>query len=415
MNNYTLTLCISVSVMIILLRERNSLIPFLFGSILIPMNGRIIFFGLDLMSIRIFVFAFLLKFLIFSKPPKLTLTKLDKYIILWFFLVILSYTLLWGSFAALISKLGYTFTSLGTYFVFRVYIQNFNDIEWLLKYLGILCIIVASILIFERYTGKNPMQVLGSSIAFTNIRSGRYRCQGPFGHAILAGTFGATSFPLLLYNYLKSSFKINLHLLSVISSILIVILSASSGPIISLVSAIIAVLFFKYRNILRVIIRLTPIILIFLHLIMKAPVWALVGRFAFIGGSTGHHRYKLLNEFIYRFSEWWLVGIKSTSHWGYYLFDITNNYIRIAVDGGLFTLLLFITIIVMCFRIISLGLIKYKNDFFIKKLFWLLGCSLFAHIVSFYGVSYWDQSIFIYFALLSIISSTNLLILTNST
>ena len=43
---------------------------------------------------------------------------------------------------------------------------------------------------------------------------------------------------------------------------------------------------------------------------MKAPVWALIQRIDIVGGSSGWHRYELIDQCIKHFSDWWLMGVK---------------------------------------------------------------------------------------------------------
>lgn len=76
--------------------------------------------------------------------------------------------------------------------------------------------------------------------------------------------------------------------------------------------------------------------LIGLQLLMQKPVYHLISRIDLVGGSTGWHRYHLFDQFVRRIGEWFFVGTHSTAHWGYGLFDVTNQYVLEAVRGGSF-------------------------------------------------------------------------------
>jgi hypothetical protein len=89
---------------------------------------------------------------------------------------------------------------------------------------------------------------------------------------------------------------------------------------------------------------------------MKAPVWFLLARLTVVGGSTGYHRAYLIDRAIANFGEWFLVGVPSTSHWGWGLQDVTNQFIVEGTRGGLLTLVLFVAVIVYCFK--GLGLAR---------------------------------------------------------
>jgi hypothetical protein len=128
-----------------------------------------------------------------------------------------------------------------------------------------------------------------------------------------------------------------------------------------------------------------------LHKVMNAPVWALMLKVKIFGASTAYHRYRLFDQFVNRFSEWAPYGVKSTASWGFWLFDVTNHFVRIAVDGGLITLVLFIAILAYCFQSVGRALQSGHLSADREKIAWALGASLFVHIISFFGVSYFDQ------------------------
>ena len=143
-----------------------------------------------------------------------------------------------------------------------------------------------------------------------------------------------------------------------------------------------------------------------LHLIMKAPVWALIARASSIVGGTGWHRYILIDSFIMHIGEWFLLGTTSTAHWGWReAGDITNQYILEGVRGGALTLALFITIIVLAFRGVGrLWRINTDNSYRLV-LSWALGVSLFVHCVNFIGVSYFGQVHIVWYLTLGVIGS----------
>jgi uncharacterized membrane protein len=91
------------------------------------------------------------------------------------------------------------------------------------------------------------------------------------------------------------------------------------------------------------------------------------------------------------------------------MMDITNQFVAEGVDGGLLKLVLFVAIIVGCFKILGRQLhveeVKSPATFFV----WAIGVSLFAHCLSFMSITYFDQSIVIWYWLLAVISSLNYL------
>jgi len=108
------------------------------------------------------------------------------------------------------------------------------------------------------------------------------------------------------------------------------------------------------------------------------------------------------------FDEWWLFGTKSTAHWGYELIDLTNQYLRQGVEGGVLTMALFITIIVLAFRNVGLG-VRRQSARNVKLLIWSMGCALVVHVFSFISVSYFDQNFVVWYMLLAVIATVGAL------
>jgi hypothetical protein len=146
--------------------------------------------------------------------------------------------------------------------------------------------------------------------------------------------------------------------------------------------------------------------LFLLHIAMTMPVWHLLTRIDLTRGSNGWYRYKLIDDFITHFNEWWLVGTKSTSHWWQWgTNDVTNQYVLEGVTGGLLTLILFLVTIAWAFR----GVGKFENQIgrstARRVMAWSLGVSLFVHCVIFIGVSYFGQSMLLWYLTLAMIGS----------
>jgi O-antigen ligase len=148
---------------------------------------------------------------------------------------------------------------------------------------------------------------------------------------------------------------------------------------------------------------------------MKAPVWFVLARMGQLVGGDAFHRSALIDAAIKHFNEWWLFGTKDTTGWGLsllqdgdrYFADITNQFIRVGVNGGILSMILFIIIIIMCFRQIGISLrLNERQPFGMRIILWSLGVSLFVNVIAFFSVSYFDQIFIAWFMLLAMISST---------
>ena len=250
--------------------------------------------------------------------------------------------------------------------------------------------------------------------AVTQIRHGRLRCMGSFGHPILAGTFGALLIPLSVILWFKESKRRLLAVATLLSGTFVTIASGSSGPVITYVCVIVGLLMRRFWMHMRAIVWGTIFALSALHFIMKAPVWFLASRISgSVGGGTGWYRSLLIDKAIRHFDEWWLLGTDRTIHWTGFamesdpnMTDIPNFYIRQGVDGGVLTMVMFVFVLALCFRSVGNALRIMENHPLATKItLWCIGSMLFAHAVTFLSVTYFDQTIVFWYLLLAIIST----------
>ena len=146
-----------------------------------------------------------------------------------------------------------------------------------------------------------------------------------------------------------------------------------------------------------------------LALAMKAPVYYLIARINFVDGSTGYHRALLIESAITYLNEWWLAGTDYTRHWapspGFtpQHTDITNQYLGMAVMGGLPLMILFFGVLTKAFSLVGERLRQAERSPRDQFVLWSLGAALFAHAITFLSVSYFDQSfVFLYLTLAAI-------------
>jgi type IV secretory pathway VirB2 component (pilin) len=143
-----------------------------------------------------------------------------------------------------------------------------------------------------------------------------------------------------------------------------------------------------------------------LQLVMKAPFWFLLERLDLTGSSNGWYRAALVDNFIRHFDQWWLIGTIANRQWADgAMWDACNQFVAEGVEGGLATLICFIAMICICFRWLGKARRSAAGDRKREWFFWLLGVTLFAHIVGFLGIDYFDQMKFVWYALLAMIGA----------
>lgn len=399
----TLIMCL---IILFVKRRSYAILPMIIVALYITNRQRIIIGGLDFDMLRIVVLFGLIRVLLQSEYRDFKILVIDK-VMIWFSIVgIITYTIQRGGFDAFINRLGFAFDIVGLYFLVRIFIINFEDIDRIVKVIVILSVPIAIAMIIEQITGRNFFSVFGGVPEINIVRKGNLRSQGAFSHAILAGSFGASLLPLSwgLWNQDKSSKSI--AIMGFFSATIITITCSASGPILSYLAGIWGIMFWILRKHTRIVQIITLVGVFALHIFMKIflgdPVWAILYRITIVKGSTGWHRYNLIQQSINRFAEWFLVGTKSSAHWGWGLQDVTNMYIRIGINGGIVSLVLFVLTIILAFRGLGLSIKKYENRPYLQKYIWAIGVALFTHTISFTGVSYFGQMIMFWYMSLAV-------------
>ncbi len=407
----SLTLILLMGILILFLEKpRSIVIPVLIGSFFITEMQRIVIASLDFNMMRILLIFGWIRIILRGETRGFRVNRIDSLIILYAVSKVLFYSLQWRTSAAFINGLGGMYTLLGFFFLFRAVVRGLEDIIWVFKVLAVICVPIALAMFLEYLTHQNIFAVFGGVPSITIVREGRLRGQAAFSHPILAGTFGATLLPLFTVLWLREAGKKSLFIIGTAAAFAITFFSSSSGPVISLAAGILGVALWPLRRSMGAVKWGVVAMLVLLQIVMKAPVWALIARVGVVGGSTGYHRFALLDNFIRRFGEWFLLGTRSTAHWGWGLQDVTNQYVRIGVNGGIVTLLLFLSIIYFCYKAIHKSLLSFTERWQ-KYTAWALGSALFAHLVSFIGVSYFDQIIVSWYLLLAMISTVESVLL----
>ena len=374
------------------------LVPYIVAACFVPTDQRIIVMGLDFTILRILVVAGVLRIMLYGEQRSVRWNILDMTILLWVFCGAFIYVIQWMSTRAIINRLGVIFDVVGLYWLFRQKICSWNDVKFVFTLLAISVVILVPLVALEWSTGRNPFVVLGK--VMTNVRAERYRCQGSFPHSIMLGLFCATLVPLFVGLGITQNKRI-FYWIAVTAAVFIIIASASSTPILVLVIVLLGLVWFKWRHLTGKTGLYLVALLIALHIVMQAPVWHLFARIDVIGGSTGWHRYNLIDKAIEHFGEWVFIGCRTTDHWGFGLGDVTNQYILEGVRGGFITLLIFL---VMIYRVLKtlLHLSLQEKGSKERFLIWCLFTMIIGHCVAFLGVSYFGQITMLWYMMLAI-------------
>lgn len=389
---------------ILLLRRKHVLAPVLLLAFLVPLGQQFVLGGVHIMVLRVVILTGLVR-MMFSKPDKLD--SLDKLFLLWAFIRAAAFLLLFSEMAALINQFGFLWDTIGGFFLLRFLVQSEEDVQQLIRTLAFIAIILASCMLYERFGNINIFGYLGGVAIVPTVREGSLRAQGPFAHALLAGTFGATLLPFFIWLLTTRQSRI-LATSGMAASTIITLLSASSSPIMAYAAAVFAMCLWPLRNYLQIFRWGFVIVLAALALVMKAPIWFLIARIDLIGGSSGYHRAMLIDQFIRHFGDWWLLGTNANGTWGWDLWDTCNQYVTEGESGGLAALSCFVAMISVAFVRLGRARRMQSGNFPREWFFWSLGAALFAHVVAFWGIAYFDQTRVLWFAMLAtVIAATS--------
>jgi hypothetical protein len=377
----------------------------------IPLGQQINVGGLHLYFLRILILAGFARLMMRHETAGFKLTGVDKLFIYW---VLVGFVcgILRGPSA---ETFGAVYDSFGIYFLIRVLTRDGEDALphlWTLAYVAIAMAVCMS---WETLMHRNLFHVLGGVPEFASERAERFRAQGPFRHAILAGTFGATLLPLMIGLWYHRDRSKWLALTGAMACTVIVVSSASSGPVMCFLTSLSGFGLWVMRERMQLVRRGLLVTFIGLCVLMNAPVWFLIGRLSEVVGGTGWYRSFLIEQAVTHFGEWCLIGSSETAHWSPWesnvltgdsgSMDITNHYIVQGLNGGVLMLGLFVAIIVSCFKIVGRTVQRGTDLPFHEKLVWGFGVALASHCMAFISVSYFDQIKVFWFWLLAVIAA----------
>jgi hypothetical protein len=397
-------IALTLGVLVLALPRRHAFGVLLAASTCTTFGDSVEIATLNFYSVRVVIVFTLIRIMVRGELKGVRFHAFDALFLAWLMLTSLLYVAVDGRYVNFIERLGYLFDVGGLYIPVRVLIRSVDDLAETVAVLALLLIPLAVLMGFERATGRNLFAVLGGVPEWSQVRNGTVRCQGPFGHSILAGTFGAASFALMVGLSVVQPHRRTLAVVATLSAAVVVYTSGSSGPLSALVISIIGLGMWRIRAQMRVVRWAMLGGVIMFTMVMKAPIWFLIARLSDLTGGEGWYRSKLIDSAVNHFSEWWLIGTGYTAHWmetgissNPYSADIVNEFVNQGIRGGLLCLVLFVAILCRSFSAMGTAANAVSTPLHQRYFFWTVGCSLAAHVASFFSVSYFDQTISAYY------------------
>ncbi|WP_226666432.1 hypothetical protein [Microbulbifer aggregans] len=391
---------------LLILPRRYHLLPLMLIAVALPGAQRIAILSLDFTFVRIMILATLFVAMLHGQLRTIRWGMPDTLIALAAAWSLLATGVLSGGLAGVVTSAGGAIDTFGAYLLGRAYLRSYQDMRRVLLCFAVVSIPMLAFFALEQLSGRNLFSIFGGVPEETMLRNGRLRAQGPFSHPIMAGICWATIVPCLIALWQGKTGARLLISAAIVAMPLIVVASASSTPVVALMCGYIGLALYAWRRYMRPMFMAMAAVLLILQLSMEMSVWHLISRIDIAGGSTGWHRYNLIQQAINHFSEWWAFGTNTTGHWGWGLQDITNQYVLEGVNGGIVQLLLFLAFLFVLFMRIGRAQ-RLATTVAESRLLWGMAVTLFVHCVSFLAVSYFGQMVCIFYLFVGAVAAVS--------
>ena len=407
-NPFALLVLVAMAFLILGSNRRNAVKAILAVAAFVPLGQQFTLFGLHLYFLRILILVGFCRLLSRRETAGFKLGALDKFFI-WWLAIGLVCDLIRGGTA---ETFGAVYDAVGVYFLIRIWTRTSEDLLAHLRFLAVVAIAIGICMAWETIKHQDLFYIFGGVPKVPMERDGRFRAQGPFLQPILAGTFGATLFPVMVGLWRNGGPVKRLALGGIVGSFIITMASASSGPLLTFIAALMGFCLWPIRERMYLLRRSIVAVLVGFTLVMNAPVWYLIAKVSDVVGGGGWHRSWLIEQFVTHFSQWWLVGTSFTANWAPggevmpnnpNMMDITNHYVAQGIHGGVWGLGVFVAMLVVGFKIVGRAVRAEAKPAVDRILLWAFGISLASHCAAFISVSYFDQIQVFWFWLLAVI------------
>lgn len=388
----------------LLVDRRWALVPVIVMACFVAPAQRIVVASLDFNFLRLMVLFAGARIVMRGEYRGVRPGALDLLVLAWTASAVTIYSLQWGTLDAFINRLGFAYDTVGLYAMVRCLVRSWEDVRSLAVGVAAVSLPVAACFALEMTTGHNLFAALGGVPEETMVRQGKVRCQGAFGHPILAGAFFASLAPLTaaLWWWGRRGWAA----LGTVAIVLIVAATSSSTTFIALAAAAGTMMLYPLRAWRYWAVGGVMFGAGLTHLAMRAPIWHLLAQTDVVGGSTGYYRYMLVQQFVSRVDEWWLLGVRTTADWWPWgMTDLVNQFVLEGVQGGMLTLGLFVTVVIGAMMSADGMLRRPASGRRALIPAWALVACMAAHLYAFLGVSYYAQGVLAWSLTLGLIGS----------
>ena len=414
MNPISAIILVALCLMICGGSRRRALLVLFAGALYVPQSEGIHLLSLNLFSTRLLELALLARVISRREWSSFTLNAVDR-AFLWLY-IFSTVVFLLRSPDGQVFQVGVAVDAFIVYFCCRVLIDTPENFRWLLRSFVLLLIPFVLMVIIERARGDSPLAFIGWGSSGAWLRDGKVRCFASFRHPSLLGTVGVGFIPILIGIAFNREDR-RRAVLGIALCLIVVWATNSGGPISGVAFGCVAWLCWRFRRRMRAVRWGIVGFIAMAAILMKAPVWYLIARVSEFTGGDGWHRSYLMDVSFQHLGQWWFIGmpVDDTVDWFPYMLmatggaDITNEFISFGLTAGLGAVALFILVLTRAFTALGKALQAVRDaspqPADAEYLLWGLGAMLAAHIVNWFGITYFDQTYVLWFAQLAAIST----------
>ena len=384
------------------LPRRAVVFPLVIGLALIAASQRLVVAGVDFQTLRIFGLMALARFLIRNEVSGVRIQMIDKVFVVGM-LIPVPFTVLRGQPHLFMQEAGFFLDATTMYLVGRVCLGEARAMPWLIGGLVVSTLCVLPWMAIEKATSWNFFSFYSGIPEYSQVRVDKVRVQAAFAHPIILGVWFATAVPLA-FCLLPVGRQRSIQVLAAATAagvfITGVFISGTSTAVGATLASLLMLAWYPARRYTATCAKCLAVVAIAVHFASTNGVHhLLLTRFTFMAGSTGYHRYALIDNCMNNFGEWFLIGSSRGSyHWGYGMDDVTCEYVSKALKSGIVGLSLLIAMIVVGVR--SMVEVFRGGDRVERIIAYCLAVTILSHAVSFIGVSYFGQGYFSFYAVL---------------
>jgi hypothetical protein len=391
------------------LPRKYVIVPFLLSIFLIPQGQQLYVGGIHLYANRLLILAAFIRAKSSQEFGRRSMyaggwNSIDTAFVGYVVIVAAATMMQYLSIPALVNQVGYLWDFLLGYLALRGLVRDERDTVLAIKCCAVLMVIFAVCMVVEQKKMLNVFGMLGGVPSVPEVRDGKIRAQAVFQHSLTAGTFAAAAIPLFILLWKNKKAKL-FSIIGVLAATVMTFATQTSTSLLTEAAGILGVFLWPLREKMKMVRTGLVSSIIALDIVMKAPVWFLIAHIDLTGSSSSYHRAELIDQFVNHFSSWWLMGTKDAAAWGWDMWDAQDMYVSVGEAGGLAALIFYILVVSRSFA--KLGNARKRAGSKQQEwLLWLLGSALFANVVAFFGVNYFDQSRIAWFLLLSMICAS---------